>query len=504
MDRYQRVEKPRPEPAAINENEIRITSQGLIRNYLSYANSLLQERRLREIVLKAMGQAISKAVAIAELIKKRNPHLHQDISISSVSITDVWEPIEEGLVPYSYMFLSPPCPVPPCPVQVGDDTPCFNDFNNFVNQRAHQENPRNHMDVDVVEVEEGSGEEEQHMVGMADMATIRVVMVDMATIKEDMVVTAIIKVDMVTMEIIKKMVDGIQIGIEVVGVVGEVGTLMVQVMEEEEDLVAEGPEAEVMAVYKGGWVAVGEGTIFIISGGLVNGQMVTFHLSNKCPFPVWPAAAPIAGHPVIADGGFLLPPNQTKRVHAPPTWNGRFWGRTGCDFTTTSKPACQTGDCQGLLSCNGTIGTPPATLVEVALQEDQSKPSFYDVSVVDGYNLPIAVSTKPAYRKCWIGGCTKSINSVCPQELQVLDHSGAAVVACKSACLAFDLDVFCCRNSYGKPETCKPSMYSAMFKDACPSYFSYAYDAPPPLMNCYSREYVIIFCPSRWGSLLSQ
>ncbi|RWW32850.1 hypothetical protein GW17_00002474 [Ensete ventricosum] len=59
----------------------------------------MQERCLREIVLKAMGQAISKAVAIAEFIKKRNPHLHQDISISSVSITDVWDPIEEGLVP---------------------------------------------------------------------------------------------------------------------------------------------------------------------------------------------------------------------------------------------------------------------------------------------------------------------------------------------------------------------------------------------------------------------
>ncbi|KAK1261088.1 hypothetical protein QJS04_geneDACA002347 [Acorus gramineus] len=41
MDRYQRVEKPRPE-SAINENEIRITTQGLIRNYISYATSLLQ------------------------------------------------------------------------------------------------------------------------------------------------------------------------------------------------------------------------------------------------------------------------------------------------------------------------------------------------------------------------------------------------------------------------------------------------------------------------------
>ncbi|KAJ8510298.1 hypothetical protein OPV22_000732 [Ensete ventricosum] len=98
MDRYQKVERPRPE-SVINENEIRITSQGVVRNYVSYATSLLQEKRGREIVLKAMGQAISKAVAIAEIVKKRFSGLYQDTTISSVSITDVWEPIEEGLVP---------------------------------------------------------------------------------------------------------------------------------------------------------------------------------------------------------------------------------------------------------------------------------------------------------------------------------------------------------------------------------------------------------------------
>ncbi|KAI4365739.1 hypothetical protein MLD38_021701 [Melastoma candidum] len=98
MERYQRVEKAK-EDVPINENEIRITSQGLVRNYISYSSSLLQERHVPEIVLKAMGQAISKTVAIAEIIKKRMPRLYQDTAISSVSITDVWEPIEEGLVP---------------------------------------------------------------------------------------------------------------------------------------------------------------------------------------------------------------------------------------------------------------------------------------------------------------------------------------------------------------------------------------------------------------------
>ena len=41
MDRYQKVEKPKPE-SPINENEIRITTQGAIRNYITYATTLLQ------------------------------------------------------------------------------------------------------------------------------------------------------------------------------------------------------------------------------------------------------------------------------------------------------------------------------------------------------------------------------------------------------------------------------------------------------------------------------
>ncbi|GAB4841308.1 hypothetical protein Ancab_022034 [Ancistrocladus abbreviatus] len=134
MDRYTRVEKPKPE-STINENEIRVTTQGLIRNYISYATSLLQDKRAKEIVLKAMGQAISKTVAIAEIIK--------DISISSVSIIDVWEPIEEGLVPY---------------VLFGDNSPSINDINHLVNQRAEHEFPRVLFTVFLVQFLIWSGE----------------------------------------------------------------------------------------------------------------------------------------------------------------------------------------------------------------------------------------------------------------------------------------------------------------------------------------------------------
>ncbi|KAE8676265.1 Alba DNA/RNA-binding protein isoform 2 [Hibiscus syriacus] len=39
------------------------------------------DKHVKEIVLKAMGQAISKTVAITEILKKRVPRLHQDTAI---------------------------------------------------------------------------------------------------------------------------------------------------------------------------------------------------------------------------------------------------------------------------------------------------------------------------------------------------------------------------------------------------------------------------------------
>ncbi|KAK9026204.1 hypothetical protein V6N11_039049 [Hibiscus sabdariffa] len=98
MDRYQRVEKPKAE-TPIDENEIRITSQGRMRSYITYAMTLLQEKGSNQIVFKAMGRAINKTVTIVELIKRRIVGLHQITSIGSMDITDMWEPLEEGLLP---------------------------------------------------------------------------------------------------------------------------------------------------------------------------------------------------------------------------------------------------------------------------------------------------------------------------------------------------------------------------------------------------------------------
>ncbi|XP_004233691.2 thaumatin-like protein [Solanum lycopersicum] len=240
---------------------------------------------------------------------------------------------------------------------------------------------------------------------------------------------------------------------------------------------------------------------FITSGKLREVEGCSIYISNKCPFPIWPATAPNTGHPVLSNGGFYLPSGGVRRIGAPGDWSGRIWARTGCNFNvpTNHKPACETGDCDGKLECEGTIGLPPATLVEMTIQYDKKQPSFYDVSLVDGYNLPVSVTNKPSSTKCLIRGCTKNLKDTCPPELQVV-NDGGQVVACKSACLAFNLDSFCCRNKYGSPEKCKPSVYSSLFKNACPSYVSYAFDTPSPVLSCSSDQFIITFCPDKWAT----
>ena len=96
MDKYRRVEKSRP-AVPIGENEVRITAKGMPRNYVTYAITLVEEKGASDIILKAMGRAISNAVTVAEILKRRIPGLHQTTEISSADVNYMWEPLEEGL-----------------------------------------------------------------------------------------------------------------------------------------------------------------------------------------------------------------------------------------------------------------------------------------------------------------------------------------------------------------------------------------------------------------------
>ncbi|XP_074580715.1 pathogenesis-related thaumatin-like protein 3.5 [Curcuma longa] len=226
----------------------------------------------------------------------------------------------------------------------------------------------------------------------------------------------------------------------------------------------------------------------------------TFH--NKCRYTVWPAT--LSGNTALGlggGGGFELRPNATASFSAPPSWSGRFWARTGCSFdpTGTAPGRCDTGDCGGALLCS-VGGAPPATLAEFTLAGPSTgDKDFYDVSLVDGYNVGIGV--RPEGRRggnrCQYTGCVADVNKRCPAELRVAGPAGHTV-ACRSACEVFGASEYCCTGAHGSPETCRPSRYSRVFKSACPAAYSYAYDDATSTFTCASgtQGYRITFCPT--------
>ncbi|CAK8571463.1 unnamed protein product [Lathyrus sativus] len=225
----------------------------------------------------------------------------------------------------------------------------------------------------------------------------------------------------------------------------------------------------------------------------VAGGKVTF--TNRCQYTVWPGTLTGDQKPQLSSTGFELGPGAITSLNLPSPWSGRFWGRTGCSFNN-GKFICATADCaSGQVGCNGAGAIPPATLVELTVASNGGQ-DFYDVSNVDGFNVPMSVTPQGGSGDCKTSSCPANINLVCPSDLQVRGSDGS-VIACKSACLAFNKDQYCCRGAFNTEQTCPPTNYSTVFKNQCPLAYSYAYDDKTSTFTCSSTpDYAITFCPS--------
>lgn len=233
--------------------------------------------------------------------------------------------------------------------------------------------------------------------------------------------------------------------------------------------------------------------LLFVSGAL----SATFTMTNNCRYTVWPGILSGAGTDPLDTTGFALKKDESKAISVPTSWSGRLWGRTACAEDSTGKFTCLTGDCgSGKIECAGGAA-PPATLAEFTLNGANGL-DFYDVSLVDGYNLPMLVVPHGGGSdgNCSTTGCVVDLNSACPSELKVVSASDGSDLACKSACEAFGDPQYCCSGEFGNPNTCKPSKYSQFFKQACPRAYSYAYDDGTSTFTCASADYVITFCPS--------
>lgn len=216
-------------------------------------------------------------------------------------------------------------------------------------------------------------------------------------------------------------------------------------------------------------------------------RQVTF--VNAVSQTIWVAAGEQTPQPALPVKGWVLPAGHTLTINVPDKWNGRFWGRTGCSFDASGHGHCQTGDCAGLFQCRQ-YGAIPATLAEFNFNAWNNL-DFYDVSMVDGSNLPMyiniaAESTKDPISAsgCSKAGCTRPVD--CPSALRV--QAGGAVVGCISACARLGGDQYCCQGRWAPRSACDPTQwpvnYAAVFKKAEPFAYSYVDDDATSTFTC--------------------
>lgn len=207
---------------------------------------------------------------------------------------------------------------------------------------------------------------------------------------------------------------------------------------------------------------------------------------NKTRKTVWAVVTNTAVYPA----GRRLAPGQSMSVTVANDWGGRIWGRTGC--ATTAASTCASGDCTSV--CSG--GNPPTTLGEFTFAAFDDM-DFYDVSMVDGSNLPMYINVSHtttvdpvSSAGCYQGRCTTEVK--CPKAMQTLLNGQE--IGCKPPCAAFGGDTYCCRGAWAGRENCVPAKwpvdYTQVFKLAAPYAYSYAFDDSATMSckhQCYYR-----------------
>jgi len=207
----------------------------------------------------------------------------------------------------------------------------------------------------------------------------------------------------------------------------------------------------------------------------------TLDIKNNCSYRVAPVIAPRQGSPPLS-----FTPVELKGyeyllgIPMPHGWSGRIWGRTDCSTDGNGKFTCATGDCgSGHLECDGSGGggpAPAAMVAEFALGV-KGGTDTYDISLADGYNLPMLVApydTSHGGGQCAPTQCVVDLNSACPADQQV--------------------------NASGRVVACRPSENSGSLKNACPTAKSYADVDAASASTSFScavvnNTYTVTFCP---------
>ncbi|KAF2719676.1 Osmotin, thaumatin-like protein [Polychaeton citri CBS 116435] len=266
---------------------------------------------------------------------------------------------------------------------------------------------------------------------------------------------------------------------------------------------------------------------------------------------------------------FELQPNTNLSLWVSSDWQGRVWGRTNCSFNDQGTAqgggqACGSGDCGGALSCKVT-GNTPVTLAEWTLDGGDGQ-TYYDISLVDGYNIPVAIVMLPGSNSSYEDippnqtnpSCVASVGDLaeqtwdpyssgtqqflgtnssfalpfetkvtssecanwCPWDLQVTPPTspGDGVYPypdgniarppfdpCLSACAKYNKAEYCCTGKHNSPQSCPRNYYSKAAKGVCPDAYSYAYDdSDSTFVIPTGAGFEVVFCPGGRSTAILQ
>ena len=245
----------------------------------------------------------------------------------------------------------------------------------------------------------------------------------------------------------------------------------------------------------GGTPARGEGTVSAATASAAAGPH-TIYLVNATEETVWVAAWPGS---TTGQTGWTVPPGAGTSFTVGAGWNSRVWGRTGCHFGSAGG-GCATGDCDGRFQCKG-WGKIPATLAEFNLDSFAGL-DFYDVSMVDGSNLPMYIRVIHGETDRSVdangclspGRCTSEVK--CPKALRV-PRGSHDPIGCISPCARFGGDRYCCRGPFAancSPARTWPVDYAKVFKRAEPFAYSWSGDDESSVFTCKGGcDYEIVF-----------
>ncbi|KAI9284124.1 thaumatin [Umbelopsis sp. AD052] len=210
-------------------------------------------------------------------------------------------------------------------------------------------------------------------------------------------------------------------------------------------------------------------------------------LKNNCAKPI---QAGVLQNGQSAPTYYTIGTGSSQTASLASDWAGRTWARIDCDQSSEQSNNTQCG----------VPGTPnPASLAEFTFAGAGNQ-DFYDLSMVDGYNLaisiaPIGASQGSTKYQCGSPACSSL--PTCPSDLAVRTTTGD-LLACQSDCSHYNEAQYCCTGAYGSAATCNGGPYAPMIKSACPDAYSFAYDDSSSTYTCdtgTATGYTITWCP---------